>query len=74
MMRGWKLVQQEETKLSSLLGTKTETTCPITRLTGSWSGKTKLAHAHCRNSARGDCETLVQRGIDLRKERREGAQ
>ena len=74
MMRGWKLVQQEETKPKFSFGAKTETTCPITRLTGSWSGKTKLAHAHCRNSARGDCETLVQRGIDLRKERREGAQ
>jgi hypothetical protein len=35
--------------------------------------KTKLTHAHCRNSARCECETLVQRAIDLCKERREGA-
>jgi hypothetical protein len=52
----------------------TDFTSPVSRVIGSWSGKTKLTHAHCRNSARGDCETLIQRGIDLCKERREGAQ
>jgi hypothetical protein len=36
-------------------------------------GETKLTQAHCRNSARSNCETIAQRGIDLCKERREGA-
>ena len=34
----------------------------------------ELGHGRCRGSDRGEWETRFQRGIDLRKERREGAQ